>query len=61
MQKTIDAATHEPLYTCSNCNTPIVPDAPDVWVKEYHYFCNVGCVYAYYDGELAAEDDDYLP
>jgi len=59
--KTIDAATQEPLYTCHNCNVPVVPDEPDVYTKEHRHFCSPHCVYTYYEGEPAAQAEDYLP
>jgi hypothetical protein len=57
----IDHATHEPLYTCYTCHTPVHPDNPGVYSKEHRIFCSAGCVYTYYEGEPAAEAEDYHP
>ena len=59
--RSIDPATHEPLYTCSTCSSPIVPGNPGVYTKEHHYFCSPACVYIYYEGEPAAEESDLRP
>lgn len=57
----IDHATHEPLYTCSTCDLPVHPENPGVYRKDHHIFCSAGCVYTYYEGEPAAEAEDYYP
>ena len=59
--RTVDPATYEPLYTCTTCNTPVVPNDTDTYTKEHRHFCSIGCLYTYYEGEPAAEDDDYQP
>jgi hypothetical protein len=59
--KTIDPATYEPIYTCTHCHIPVIPNEPGVYTKEHYHFCSPACVYMYYEGEPAAEDEDYLP
>jgi len=56
--RSIDPATHEPLYSCYTCNSPVVPGNPGVYWKEHRVFCSVGCLYIYYEGEPAADDHD---
>jgi hypothetical protein len=57
--RSIDPATNEPLYTCYTCNLPVVPGNPGVYSKEHRTFCSPGCVYTFYEGEPAAQAEDY--
>jgi len=59
--RSIDYSTGEPLYTCSTCNLPVVPGDPGVYSKEHQYFCSPACIYIYYEGEPAAQTEDYEP
>ena len=57
--RSIDPATHEPLYTCDTCGIPVVPGDKGTYHKDHKYFCSLGCLYTYYEGEPAAESEDY--
>ena len=61
MTKTIDHSTQEPLYTCDTCTLPVVPGDKGVYQKDHLFFCSAGCVYTYYEGEPAAQVEDYEP
>lgn len=59
--RTIDHATQEPLYECTTCHTPVIPNTVGVYQKDHNIFCSAGCVYTYYEGEPAAQVEDYHP
>lgn len=61
--RSIDYATHEPLYTCDTCNQPVVPgnNGEGVYEKDHHVFCSPACAYIYYEGEPASQTEDYEP
>ena len=59
--RSIDRSNHEPLYTCDTCSLPLVPGDKGTYSKDHRYFCSVACLYTYYEGEPAAEDEDYQP
>ena len=57
--RSIDPATHEPLYTCDTCSVPVVPGDTGIYSKDHLHFCSISCLYTYYEGEPAAAEMDY--
>ena len=57
--RSIDHRTHDPLYPCETCGTPVVPGDRGTSRKDNKYFCSIGCLYTYYEGEPATHGEEY--
>lgn len=43
---------------CDTCSRHHIPGSSGTYQKDNRYFCSITCLYTYYEGEPAAEEDD---